>query len=144
MESFDDVVLSGQAFNDAVRIGINALTIEAFGNSEAHGFWGDYQLTGELIANAGLNASLGDKYVIDTKLSKIALIVSELGEAVEGIRKPHADEHCPEFTSEEIELADAIIRIGDYAGAFNLRLEGALLAKMAYNRSRPFKHGKGA
>lgn len=144
MESFDDVVLSGPAFDEAVRIGVSALTVEAFGNSVAHGFWNDFELMSELIANAGLNASLGDKYVIDTKLSKIALIGSELGEAVEGIRKPHADEHCPAFTSEEIELADAVIRICDYAGAYGLRLSGALLAKMVYNRSRPFKHGKGA
>lgn len=52
------------------------------------------------------------------------------------------DEHCPEFTSEEIETADLLIRVFDYARAFNLRLGEAIFAKMQYNESRPFKHGK--
>lgn len=37
---------------------------------------------------------------------------------------------------EEVELADALIRIFDYAGAYKLDLGGALLEKMAYNKNR--------
>lgn len=112
---------------------------EASNNSAAHGFWDDYH-----EARERLDSSQHDKYDVDVKLSKIALMMGELGEAVEGIRKPHADEHCPEFTSEEVELADVLIRVFDYASVFGLRLGPALTAKMAYNQGRPYMHAKAA
>lgn len=76
------------------------------------------------------------------KAEKIALIHSEVSELLEGVRKPGPDEHCPEFTKEEIELSDALIRILDYAGAYGVRLQAATRAKLAYNRTRPWRHGK--
>lgn len=120
------------------------LVRKAYNNSVAHGFWEDFDKTHAIIKRADTTEVLVDKYVLDTKLSKIALMQSELGEMVEGVRKPTPDQHCPEFTSEEIELADMFIRGLDYAGAFGLRLEEAIAAKMEYNKSRPHKHGKGA
>lgn len=76
------------------------------------------------------------------KMEKIGLIITELAETIEGIRKPGPDEHCPSFTKEEIEMADALIRIFDYAGGFRLRLAEAFEAKMEFNASREYKHGK--
>ncbi|NIA28842.1 MAG: hypothetical protein GWP06_02880 [Actinobacteria bacterium] len=73
---------------------------------------------------------------------KIALMHSELSEMLEGVRKPGPDKHCPEFTNEEIELADNFIRGMDYAEKFNLRLSEAIIAKMLYNSGRPYKHDK--
>ena len=72
----------------------------------------------------------------------IALIHSEVSEALEGDRKPGPDKHCPEFTKVEVELADAIIRIMDTAEGKRLRVAEALLAKAAYNTGRPYMHGK--
>ncbi|CAB4162165.1 NTP-PPase_u5 domain containing protein [uncultured Caudovirales phage] len=66
----------------------------------------------------------------------IALMHSELSEALEGVRKGTQDEHLPEFTSEEVELADSLIRILDYAGARQLRLGEAFVAKLLYNANR--------
>lgn len=66
----------------------------------------------------------------------IALMHSELSEALEGVRKGAQDEHLPEFTSEEVEFADALIRIFDYAGARQLRLGEAFVAKLLYNANR--------
>jgi len=36
----------------------------------------------------------------------------------------------------EVELADALIRIFDYAGEYNLDLGGAFIEKLEYNRTR--------
>jgi NTP pyrophosphatase (non-canonical NTP hydrolase) len=68
--------------------------------------------------------------------TKLMLIVSELAEAMEGDRKNKMDDHLPHRESREVELADALIRICDLAGAYNLDLAGAVVEKMAYNAQR--------
>lgn len=76
------------------------------------------------------------KDTIEWRLSKIALMHSELGEMTEGVRKEIPDAHLPEFTSEEVELADLIIRALDYSGFRKLRLGDAFVAKSLYNARR--------
>lgn len=73
----------------------------------------------------------------------VALMHSELSEALEYMRKGFdaPDDKIPEFTGVEAELADTIIRILDYAEWRNLRLGEAIIAKMEFNRTRPYKHG---
>ena len=66
----------------------------------------------------------------------IALIHSELSEALEGNRKGLQDDHLPNYKSEEVELADALIRIFDLAGGLDLNLGDAFAAKMIYNSMR--------
>lgn len=68
---------------------------------------------------------------------KLALIMGELGETLEAVRKNLGpDSHCPEFTAEEVEVADGIIRLMNYGFDRKLRLAEALVAKQAYNRNR--------
>lgn len=66
----------------------------------------------------------------------IALMHSELSEALEGWRKDLPDSHLPERKNVEVELADAVIRILDTAGAEGLDLAGAIRDKFAYNQRR--------
>lgn len=75
---------------------------------------------------------------------KTALVHSEVSEMLEANRKSvEADDKIPEFTGEEAEAADVIIRLLDMAGRYNWRLGEAITAKLLYNLSRPYKHGKG-
>lgn len=99
--------------------------------------------------------------------TQLMLIVSELTEALEADRKSkHADhtgidalendgytwEDSPisyrdqfERTikdSHEDEIADAIIRLMDYAGAKGIDLEWHIYHKLEYNKTREQKHGK--
>lgn len=66
----------------------------------------------------------------------IALIHSEVSEALEGYRKNKQDDHLPDRKSVEVELADTLIRIGDLAGYLKLDLGSAILEKVAYNAQR--------
>lgn len=66
----------------------------------------------------------------------IALMHSELSEALEGLRKNLMDDKLPHRKMVEVELADTLIRIFDYAGARNLDLAGAMMEKLAYNQQR--------
>lgn len=81
-------------------------------------------------------------WVCDNTGEKIALMHSELSEALEADRKDLPSEKIPGFSGVEEELADCIIRILDFAGHHNLRLAEAIAAKLQHNLSRPFMHGK--
>lgn len=67
---------------------------------------------------------------------KLCLIHSEVSEAMEGHRKDLQDDHLPHRQMIEVELADALIRICDLAGAMKLDLGGAVFEKLAYNAQR--------
>jgi hypothetical protein len=66
----------------------------------------------------------------------LCLIHSEISEAMEGERKNLMDDKLPHRKMAEVELADALIRIFDYAGAFGYDLDGAVAEKRAFNAQR--------
>lgn len=68
--------------------------------------------------------------------TKLALCHSEISEALEGGRKGLNDAHLPERKAEEVELADAVIRIFDLAGARGLDLATTIVEKLTYNQQR--------
>ena len=73
---------------------------------------------------------------------QIALMHSELSEALEGDRTKAMDKHLSVHPSPAVELADTIIRILDTCAAYGWPIGEILMAKMAYNCGRPHKHGK--
>lgn len=70
------------------------------------------------------------------KSELLMLMVSEIAEAQTGVRKSLMDDHLPHRSAEEVELADLLIRVFDYAGAFGLDLQGAYAEKRIYNAQR--------
>lgn len=66
----------------------------------------------------------------------IALMHSELSEALEADRKDLRDEKLPHRLGVEVELADCCLRIFDTAAALDLDLAGAIIEKNRFNRER--------
>jgi hypothetical protein len=66
----------------------------------------------------------------------VALMHSELSEALEADRKGLKDDKLPHRDGREVEFADCIIRILDTAAALGLDVAGAVIEKNRYNRER--------
>ncbi|MEY9128314.1 MULTISPECIES: hypothetical protein [Bradyrhizobium] len=75
-----------------------------------------------------------ERYIVPTKLM---LTVSEIAEAMEADRKQLPDDKLPQFDGLTVEMADALFRIFDLAGAKRLPMGDAAAAKFIFNISRP-------
>jgi NTP pyrophosphatase (non-canonical NTP hydrolase) len=100
---------------------LNQLRDFCHGNAVSSGWWND--------------PKTGDK-IERNKAELICLMHSELSECMEGVRKNIMDDKLPHRKMEEVELADVIIRIMDYCGAYELDIEGAVNEKILYNKNR--------
>lgn len=76
-----------------------------------------------------------------TFLDCICLVHCELSEAVEEYRVNGLGENDEQAEKVAMELADVLIRIFDLCGHYDIDLEAALVKKMEYNKSRPYRHG---
>lgn len=112
---------------------INELVDHANTNSLNKGFWDDQPKPSEDQT----------PYIA----MKLALIHSEVSEVLEELRDGHpmkATRYTGTGKPEGIpsELADIVIRVADLCGAYGIDLEDMIVEKMAYNTSRPYKHGR--
>lgn len=78
--------------------------------------------------------------------ARLMLIVGELSEALEEYRKNpdihhfyYSENNKPEGI--KFELADAVIRIFDLCGKYNIDIQSAMIEKHEFNKTRPHRHG---
>ena len=69
-------------------------------------------------------------------------IMSEAGEAIENIRKPGPDDHCPQFPGWHVEAIDILVRVFDTLGKRGIHPGEVFVAKTLVNNARAHKHGK--
>jgi len=105
--------------NNELRTAINMLAEQVHGLNRQ--WWLDLDTGKPLDRNKG---------------EMLMLIVSEIAEAMEADRKDLNDDKLPHRDGLTVELADAVIRILDMCGGFNLDLGGALVEKLEYNAKR--------
>jgi len=103
-----------------IEDGINCLIEKCFNASDKAGWWSD-------LAGNPKERNQGEM---------LMLIVSEIAEAMEACRRNLESDKLPDYLGVEEELADAVIRIADFCGGFNLDLSGAILDKLEYNATR--------
>lgn len=113
---------------------LNSLRDSIHQANKEKGFWEGERNTGELLM----------------------LVVSELSEALEALRhertaEAYKDTQVMSFVTVfqalikdtfEDEIADAIIRLFDLAGGLGIDIDNHIAMKLAYNSTRPAKHGK--
>lgn len=150
MHDIECIILEGQKME--VMESITELAKDVSKGNRERGFWDNYEGTKEL---KGLRQAFISQMLM--------LIVSELSEALEALRKDNtATEYNVEaiknwvdngvtFKTEfeqnikdkfEDEIADAFIRILDLAGGLGIDLGFFVKNKLLYNSLREKKHGK--
>lgn len=114
----------------------NKLAKEIHEGNVARGFWEDERKLTEVVMLTvcelaeAIEADRAQKWAIETDL-------------IQYLNRP-----TPERFKENIkdtvqdEIADAIIRLLDFSHKFGIDLDFHIKAKLEYNASRPYKHGK--
>ncbi len=132
---------------------INALAQEIHENAVNHGWWDEPRRFPEIAAliHSEISEALeeyrdGKPMMYCGSQSKECEIAPFTGKIE--INGKEYNSPCPACESENrkperlaVELADAIIRILDYTASEGIDIEAVIIAKHAYNKTRPYRHG---
>lgn len=115
---------------------ISELSKTSHENAKEKGFWDtEKNIIDKLALKQPLEFEEIKAIMQAFKCQRLLLVVSELGEAVEALRKEN-DENFYE------ELADTEIRLGDFYGGYNINITEAIMKKQKKNKERQKLHGK--
>ena len=104
--------------NEPINTVINDIAARIHSNSIQ---WWQFDVDGNPTRNVG---------------EAIALMHSELSEALEAARTDADDTHLEGYSGVVVEMADCVIRILDFCAGFDLPIGDAILAKLNYNLNR--------
>ena len=110
-----------------------------------HGFHEDEEQMKRLVMGSPqyLEASYALPWLSAQLLTaEFGRIMSEAGEAIENIRKPSPDSHCPQFPGWHVEAIDILVRVFDTLGKRGIQPGEVFVAKTLVNNGRAHKHGK--
>lgn len=117
--------LAGQPFTAkrimSILTGLRDLQDLVYGLNEKAGWWSDLETGEPKIRNKG---------------ELMMLMVTEIAEGYEGVRKNLMDDKLQYRPMEEVEIGDMIIRGVDYTGGHRLDIGGAILHKLLFNQLR--------
>ena len=141
-----DEFLSNPELQESIIAALNFCAVLSAVVAEAHGFHDDERDLEEYITYGARQHDADPEAALSWFRSQLlqaefGRIVSEAGEAIENLRKPGPDSHCPEFPGWQVEAIDAMIRLFDTLGKRAVRPGEIFIAKMQVNNSRPRKHG---
>jgi len=114
---------------------IKDLQKRAHENARLKGFWDYYEVIDAINNIPEFEGDEDEEVVLALQSQFLMLIVGEVSEAMEGLRKGDKDNF-------KEELADIVIRTADLAGGLGIDLEAEIIKKMEKNKKRPYKHGK--
>jgi hypothetical protein len=121
-----------------IKINMNALSYVCHKAAYKAGWWSDNKTGLDLASVISKPADASQELLAAALVAqKLCLVHSEISEGMEGHRKGLMDDKLPNRTMLEVELADAVIRIMDLAGAMQFDIGGAISEKLAYNAKRP-------
>lgn len=92
------------------------------------------------IGRASADTGFRDPHPSDVEC--LALIMTEVAEAIEAVRRPIRLRAKSGNDALADELADIVIRTLEFANWYSIDMDEAVRAKMTYNRNRPHRHGK--
>ena len=105
-------------------------------NAQNKGFWRDYETYSiKLKQCTSTDKELYQKAQLQWITVMLALIGTEVSEAIEGLRKG-------DYENFGEEIADIVIRAFDLAEGLGIDIESEIKRKMEINNSREHKHGK--
>lgn len=131
---------------------LNEIVNLAHENARQRGFWDDEKSTTSLFVtdDAAIGYKLDQGKVRRAIPQMLCLTHAELSEALAAYRIGDMTTRRGTYDGEDTgkplgfpsELADVVIYVANLAGALGIDLDHEVQIKMAYNATRPRKHGK--